>query len=264
MADPSTLVVVPTLGDRLETLRKTLDSVVRQRGDHALTLVVVSPPSATDARSLARDVGAGIVDDPRRGISAAVNAGLSAATSERYVAWAGDDDLFRPGGLGALAAALDADPSAVASFGRCDYIDDRDRVIGVSRAGALAPRILGWGPDLIPQPAAMLRLSTLREVGGYDETLRFAMDLDAFLKLKRRGRLISVPMTTAAFRWHPDSLTVSDRGGSTREAQRVRHRYLPRTVRPLAPLWDAPIALAASLAARQVGRSARRLAQTAG
>ena len=264
MAEARTLVVVPTLGDRIDTLRKTLESVVAQRDDHPLTLVVVAPPRATEGRALAAEYGAVIVDDPKQGISAAVNVGVSAATTERYLAWAGDDDLFRPGGLSALASALDADPKATASFGRCDYIDDKDRVIGVSRAGALAPRILGWGPDLIPQPAAMLRLSSLAEVGGYDQSLRFAMDLDVFLKLRRRGPLVSVPMTTAAFRWHPDSLTVSDRSGSTQEAQRVRHRYLPSAVRPLAPLWDAPIAVAASVAAGQVSRSARKLARTAG
>jgi GT2 family glycosyltransferase len=263
MADAQTLVVVPTLGDRLDTLRKTLKSVAVQRDGHPLTLALVAPASATEARALAADMGALVLDDPRHGISAAVNVGIGAATTERYLAWAGDDDLFRPGGLAALAAALDADPSASASFGRCDYIDDQDRVIGVSRAGSLAPRILGWGPDLIPQPAAMVRLSTLTAIGGYDESLRFAMDLDAFLRLKRRGRLVSVPMTTAAFRWHPDSLTVSDRGGSTREAQQVRHRYLPGALRAIAPLWDAPIALAASLAARQVSRSARSLARGA-
>jgi hypothetical protein len=47
MADAQTLVVVPTLGDRLDTLRKTLESVAVQRDGHPLTLALVAPASGT-------------------------------------------------------------------------------------------------------------------------------------------------------------------------------------------------------------------------
>ena len=46
--------------------------------------------------------------------------------------------------------------------------------------------------------------------GGYDESLRFAMDLDMFLRLRSRGRFVSTPRTVASYRWHPDALTVAN------------------------------------------------------
>ena len=49
MDAPEVLVVLPTLGDRLDTLRLTLDSVMQQQSELGLTLVVVAPPSAVEA-----------------------------------------------------------------------------------------------------------------------------------------------------------------------------------------------------------------------
>jgi len=72
MADPEVLVVLPTLGDRIDTLRETLESVDAQRADVPLTLAVVLPAGATEARALAEQFGAVIVDDPKPGIPAAI------------------------------------------------------------------------------------------------------------------------------------------------------------------------------------------------
>src|SRR5690348_5385965 len=82
----SVLVVVPTLGERVETLRASLDSVRAQQGV-SVRLVVVVPESATEARAIAEDLGATVVDDPGRGLSAAVNAGIAARSAECFYAW---------------------------------------------------------------------------------------------------------------------------------------------------------------------------------
>jgi hypothetical protein len=192
-----------------------------------------------------------------------VNAGIAARDGEGYYAWLGDDDLLSPGGLLRLARMLDDDPSAVVAYGACTYIDDKGRMVTVSRAGDLASKILAWGPDLVPQPASLTRLEALVAAGEYDETLRFAMDLDMFLRLKRRGAFLSTKEETAAFRWHADSLTVANRGLSLAESEEVKRRYLPRRVRPLSPLWDVPVRVATRVAARQVNARARKVAATA-
>ena len=106
MSSPEILVVLPTLGDRLESLAETLRAIDRQRDDVDLTLVVVAPATATAARTLSRRHGAVLVDDPGTGISEAINCGLRARNSETFYAWMGDDDLFRAGGLLALRSIL--------------------------------------------------------------------------------------------------------------------------------------------------------------
>lgn len=263
MAPPEVLVVLPTLGDRLDTLRETLDSVEAQRGDVPLTLVVVAPPAATAARALAASKGAVVVDDPRQGISAAINCGLDARSVEKYYAWIGDDDIFRPGGLGKLRSILESRPKAVLAFGGCDYIDSAGRTIATSNAGALATLILAWGPDLIPHPGTMVRLDELQAIGGFDTSLKYAMDLDAFLKLRSLGEFAFTRESVSGFRWHPDSLTVANRSASSAESEAVKKRHLPPALRPLMPLWALPIRWASSMAANRVSARARAIAAAA-
>jgi GT2 family glycosyltransferase len=105
----------------------------------------------------------------------------------------------------------------------------------------------------------LFRLDAFRDVGGLDESLQFAMDLDLLLRLKRRGRLVDVGRPVSSFRWHSTSLTVSDRSSSLAESEQVKRRYLPRAVRPLAPLWEAPVRLATRLAARRLVARAAEL-----
>jgi glycosyltransferase involved in cell wall biosynthesis len=259
MVPSEVLIVLPTLGERIETLRETLESVVEQRRDVALTLVVVTPPGAEQARELARSFGAVVVDDPKEGISEAINCGLRTRTTEPYYTWMGDDDLFRPGGMRTLKSMMDKRPDAVVAYGGCDYIDPEGRTIGISNAGALALFLLPWGPDLIPNPGTIIRFDALEAIGGFDRTLKFAMDLDAFLKLRKYGKFIFTRQSTSAFRWHPDSLTVANRLKSSLEAESVKRRHLPAPLRSISGLWHRPIRWASFFAADRVNARARAL-----
>jgi GT2 family glycosyltransferase len=259
VTDRSILVVLPTLGDRIDSLKETLESVNNQRSDLDVTLALVAPPGATEARALAASMGALIVDDPKQGISAAINCGLAARTTETYYAWVGDDDLFRPRGLSTLRTILESDERAVLAFGGCDYIDPEGRTITVSNAGALAKFLLPWGPDLIPHPGTMIRLDALEAIGGFDTGLRYAMDLDAFLSLRSHGKFLYTRKSVSAFRWHPDSLTVANRRGSSLESEAVKRNHLPRVLRPVSRVWSYPIRWASAVAASRVNARARAL-----
>ena len=247
------LVVLPTLGRRLDSLQKALDSAIASQ-QRRVRVVLVVPKEASEAAKLARLRGAEVVSDPGRGMSAAINAGLAARSDEQYYIWLGDDDLYRPGGLATLAKLLDSHPDAVVAHGACDYVADDGSVLWVSRAGVLARRIIGFGPNLIPHPAAMMRLDALERVGGYDEGLKLAMDLDVLLRLRREGRFVSTTAVVSAFGWHPGSLTVADRRASAAEARTVKRRFLPRWMRWAEPLWEYPVAWASQIAASRLNR----------
>jgi GT2 family glycosyltransferase len=255
---PRSLVVVPTLGRRLEYLAETLESILVQDAPH--DLVVVAPVAAEEARALATSQGARLVDDPG-GLSAAVNAGIATAGPDHmYANWIGDDDRLAPGAL-ALAAGLLSEHDGVSLvYGHCQYIDPSGRPLWTSRAGRWADLALPWGPNLIPQPGMLFRTTDFRAVGGLDESLQYAMDLDLLLRLRRRGRLVDLGVPVSSFRWHPDSLTVSSRRASLLESEAVKRRYLPPAARRVALLWERPTRWATHLAAEVVTRRARRLA----
>ncbi len=252
------LVVLPTLGDRLELLERALHSIDAQRRDVNLTLVMVAPSSKRAARALGKKFGAVLVSDPGQGMSAAINAGLAQRTTEQTYIWIGDDDQFRPGGLATLTRLLERAPQAPVAYGGCDSVDDSDTMLWVSRAGRLASLILGFGPNLIPHLSAMMRLDALEAIGGYDERLRYAMDLDVLLRLKKRGPFVSTTTVTSAFGWQPSSLTVDNRSASAREARAVKRRYLPALLRWCEPLWAYPVAWASAFAAHRISAQTRQ------
>jgi glycosyltransferase involved in cell wall biosynthesis len=250
------LIVIPTLGQRVDYLRQTLESIRNQQVEADIT--VVTPLSATAARALAHEFGAKVIDDPGS-LPAAINLGVSeAGVQHRYVNWLGDDDLLTLGSLVTTRAALDANSGAVLAYGACEYIDAQGQVLWVSRAGKWAQRILSWGPDLIPQPGMLVRRDAWTVVCGLDTTLRFAFDLDLLLKLRGQGRFIDVGQVVSQFRWHPDSLTVSDRTSSLNESEEIKRRYLSARARKLSWVWEKPVRGATRIAARSVTRRAAK------
>jgi len=253
---PEVLIVIPTLGQRIDYLHQTLASIHQQ--DVPADIVMVTPTTAAQARELAAEANSRVLDDPGS-LPEAINAGVEAFGKDYpFVNWLNDDDLLTPGSLNATTTALRSNPGATVAFGSCRYIDGSGRDLWVSKAGAWAPRVLGWGPDLIPQPGMLVRSEAWRQVGGVDPSYRLAFDLDLLLKLKKIGPLVATGSVVSQFRWHADSLTVDDRTTNIAESERAKRAALGPGARRLAWLWEPPVRVATRLAAHEVQRRARR------
>jgi GT2 family glycosyltransferase len=255
-------MVVPTLGRRIGYLHLALESIRNQDGDLDVDLVIVAPPEPVLA-DVATRYGARLVPDTGRGgLSGALNAGLAAAADDTdYFGWLGDDDVLHPGSLRATVTALEERPDASMVYGWCDYIDEHGAAVFASRAGRLAARILPWGPNLVPQPGSLMRYAHVRQVGGLDEGIGLAMDLDLFLRLRRVGPLVCLPQTLASFRWHPDSATVRSEVGSAEESDRIRMSYMPAGAAYLYRYLRWPGRWALRVAKRRVDHNVRRQAR---
>jgi GT2 family glycosyltransferase len=228
------LIVVPTLGRRMDTLERTLASISAQ-DDISVDAVVVTPVEDESLRCLVERHGARqVVEDGH--ISAAVNRGFrQAGPQHRYVGWIGDDDLLRPGALAASSRLLEQHGEAVVAFGQCDYIDMTGRLLFTRRPPLGAAWWLQFVPGLIKQETCLFRREAVLAVGGLDESLRYAMDLDLLLRLRRLGSFVRVDAVQAAFCWHADSITVANREMSFVEAQRVQRIAAHGLVRLLSP-----------------------------
>ena len=258
MSSSRVLVVLPTLGQRLSHLETALASCDKLAQVMEITLCVVAPAEATEAREMASSHGALLINDPGTGMADAVNAALASRTSEEFYIWLGDDDRIVAEGTTRLVAALDAHPEASAAYGWCDYVNDDGVVISRNRAGIMATWLLAWGPNLIPHPGTVIRLDAIERAGGFNPALLYALDLDMFLRLRKFGPLLALKTVASEFRWHEDSLTVESRARSSAEAMAVKASHLPSGLRFLAPLWQWPVAWASALAAREVERRSVR------
>jgi len=234
-AQPRVLIVVPTLGTRRDYLDQCLASVLSQ--SYSPVQVVLVGPTASCAEEVARDHSVDFVAQAPAGIGAAVNGGWRAHGDDAEIwGWIGDDDLLEPRAVERAVTRL-RETGAVMVFGRCRYIDEAGRPLWTALPGRFAATNLGGGVQLIPQPGSLATAAAVRQVGLVDESLKFAMDYDLFLRLKRVGPLAYVPHVLASFRWHTDSLTASQSDRSNAEARDVRHRATrhPRLARRLEP-----------------------------
>ena len=236
MEDKSIGVVVPTLGDRPGYLMESIKSI-RQAGPAYIS--VVRPPRANALDGEITELVDSIVDDPGQGLAHAINTGINGLPNTvKYATWLGDDDRLVQGSLLKVSMHLEAKSDVAFVFGQCQYIDATGQKLWLNKSGKWAEPLMLCGPQLIPQPGSLFRRSSFEQVGGLDENLKWAFDLDLFLKLRHQGKFVFIKKPLAEFRWHEGSLSVGSRQGSVNEASKVRRRYLPNGVRQVSVIWE--------------------------
>ena len=249
------LIVVPTLGTRPELLKESISSIRDQ--SVTVDIAIVSPPSRV-VSDLADNLGITWIEDPNKGLAAAINLGVNEAVQDHsYVSWLGDDDLLTPDSLSLTTSALDGHPDAVLAYGPCRYINARGSHLWTNQAPSWVVPVLAWGPQLVPQPGMLVRATAWREVNGLDETYSMAFDFDLLLRLKKVGRFTRVSQPVSCFRWHADSLTVDDRARNLDESERAKRTALAPQFRRWTWLWEPPVRWATRVAARRVQRRAQ-------
>jgi hypothetical protein len=253
-------IVVPTLGKRPEYLAQCLKSIKRATlGTSSAHVVLVGSSGFNPEHLLSEGLVDSYVLDPGTGLAGAINAGMNSMPNHiEFVNWLGDDDLLVEKSLDIATTALESDPKAVLVFGGCDYVDAKGNLIWKNSSGAWAVPLLRFGPDLIPQPGALFRLSTFREIGGLDMSYSWAFDFDFLIKLSKRGKLTHLSSTLSNFRWHPESLSVEHRKMSVTEASRVRVSHLPKPLKTVSWIWEPLVRLLTLVAGNRVSSRSRK------
>jgi GT2 family glycosyltransferase len=224
MALPRVGIVVPTLGLRPDLLKLNLESLATQ--SERPYIVVVCPTSAhQELEDEYGEVADVIVTDPGQGLSAAINVGMKAMHSDVvYANWLGDDDQLTPDSLATSCELMDTHPDCVLVYGNCSYVSASQREFWINKPGRLAVKSAGLGANLVPQPGALFRLNAFKLVGGVNENLKYAMDLELWLKLNRVGSTRYVDHVLAIYAWHAGSLSAANQLDAFNESALVRRR----------------------------------------
>lgn len=209
---PRVSVVIPAYNAE-STLGAAISSALTQTAPPH-EIIVVDDGSTDRTQAVARAYGAGVrvVAQPNRGLSAARNAGASAATGD-FLAFLDSDDLFLPGYLDtAMGALLKAGGGRRAVATNAYFLRNE---------GLSATRFVLAG---IPPRASSQRLAILQgnfapvfmvfprdlylELGGCDETLRVVEDWDLWLRAIYSGAEVVVQTRPQAlYRWRPGSMS---------------------------------------------------------
>ncbi len=214
--------VVMAAYDTHQTVGSAIRSVIAQtRGAWELLVVDDGSSDGTcDVVETFTDPRVRLLRRSHGGAAAARAAGIAAGAAP-LVSLIDSDDLWMPGYLEAMAAALDADPAASFAYTDAWYLDERTRRI--RRDSAMAYQ---RPPEVAPADAAALfdallernfvynavtlRRSAIDAVGPPDERLRASIDWEWWLRLAAHGhRAVRVPGRLAVYRPRPRSI-ISD------------------------------------------------------
>lgn len=220
MSYPTVGFIIPTLGKRPEYLIQCLRSV----SDAGIcSLVLAGPKEQLDIDGLRSMFNFEFLDTHERNLAHVINlAERKLPASVKYFNWIGDDDLVEPGSIHTSLTKLESDFEVLLVFRDCRYIDESGALLGINQFGQRAISFLRIGPQLIPQPACLIRRTAFNEIGGLCTSYKLAFDFKLILDLSRHGKLAYVRGVGASFRWHRSSLTVESRVRSALEASKAR------------------------------------------
>jgi hypothetical protein len=228
--------------NREEFVEEAIQSVIAQ-DFHDFEFLIVDDGSTDRTPELLRawarkDRRIAVITSPRNlGIAEAPNLGLRHARTE-YVARLDSDDVMMPGRLAAQAAVLDRDREVVLVSCAYETMDRDGRYLGtrhVDQPHEVVTYLLNFYNIVGGGGHVMFRRSEVLAAGGYDSAYPSSEDYDLWVRLLRRGRILTLPLIGMKQRDH--------RGRATVEYAAVKRANWTTIMRKsLAPYLGRPVA----------------------
>ena len=170
------------------------------------------------------------VSEPDKGQAHAINKGWKHAQGEIF-AWLNSDDLYLPGSVVKAVSYLTKNQEFGLVYGEGYHIADDGRIIERYPTEPYNSKRLG-DTCYICQPTTFIRRSVVEEIGSIDESLRFCMYYDFWIRISKRYRLGYLSEYLANSRLHEQCKTVKEGVARSREALDMLYRHY-RSVPPL-------------------------------
>ena len=201
-AVPRVTVITPTY-NRASYLEETIESVLSQ-GYPALDYIVIDDGSTDDTQALLSKYAGRIrsFHHANQGEVNTINRGLGLAAGE-IVGIVSSDDPLLPGAIAQSVAALQKHPQAVVVYSDWRVIGPASESLqDIALANYDITQMLGVFQTAITS-GAFFRRSLLDSIGLRDPSLRYAHDLDFWLRAAVRGEFVHVRQVLTTHREHP-------------------------------------------------------------
>lgn len=157
------------------------------------------------------------VSEKDRGFADAINKGFSKATGDIFF-WINSDDLLLKNALKIVGSYFARYPNTQVVFGDRWIINDKSQKTMEMRFHFYHDKLFRHYKN-IGQEATFWRKDIFKQVGGIDESLNYAIDLDLWCRFSKLTKLKHLPFFLGAFRQQPESKTstIGDVGKAERE-----------------------------------------------
>lgn len=210
---PLTISIVVPSYNQAEYLPRTLASILSQKGDFTLEVLVVDAQSTDGSLAILQamdDSRVSWISESDNGQSDAINKGLAKVTGD-VVTWLNSDDIYCDGALAKVAKAMSDNPQSKWLVGQSLIIDQQDRPIrqGITRyknrqlARYRRRRLLR--ENFISQMSVFWRNDFGQDVGFLNESLYYTMDYDLWLRMSKAAEPLILPENLGCFRWYANS-----------------------------------------------------------
>jgi glycosyltransferase involved in cell wall biosynthesis len=209
-------------------LSQSIDSICNQSFKD-FEFIIIDDGSTDDSayylkKIKSRDSRIRIISRENKGLVASLNEGLSHSKGE-YIARMDADDVALSDRFSKQVYFLDNNPDYVAVGTRVLLIDPEGWPIcpfsNQTEHDAIDQEHLSGGGGAICHPALMARRNAIEYIGGYQERMKHAEDLDLFLRLAEIGKLSNIPEILLYYRMHPQSIGHQKRREQYESAERA-------------------------------------------
>ncbi len=222
---PLVSVLMPVY-DSARFLREAMESVAAQTYG-AVEIVVVDGPSSDGTATLAQSFSrVRYLRQTGTGMWNALNEGLAAARGA-LIAFLSDDDVWEPDKLRLQVELLRQHPEVGYVGGATRFVRLGDEPLPPAFRTAL---LEGEHEAFMPE-AILVRRAVFEQIGGFDESLEIASDIDWLVRAQEGGVLrLAVPQLVLRKRHHADNLSTRTAVGATmnRELLRIAREQIRR------------------------------------
>jgi glycosyltransferase involved in cell wall biosynthesis len=226
---PKISIVIPSYnqGDFLE---KTILSILNQNYPN-FEIIIIDGGSNDNSVEIIRRYEKYVAywtSEPDSGQSNALNKGLCLCTGD-YIGWQNSDDVYTYGTFYELAECTFRNPHKLIFYSHKLIIDENDNVKKVRIYAAPSKLYACYRGMILANQAAFFNKKVVECIGLLDETLRFAMDREYFLRallLLGKKSFLLAERTWGAMRHHPATKTsVTGRSVWKREQEIIKKKY---------------------------------------
>ena len=202
-------------------LETTIQSVLAQ--DYArIEYIVVDGGSKDGSVELIKKYQSRLaywVSEEDNGQADAINKGLARAGGE-ILAWLNSDDYYLPNTISEAVKIFEENPDVVMVYGNMLAVDEHGQTINLLKYRQLSMEDLVCF-QIIGQPAAFFRRAAYEKTGGLDTTFNYLLDHHLWIRLAEQGKILHVPQTWAAARYHAEAKNRAKAAEFGREAFRI-------------------------------------------